>query len=109
MDNSEIRERIKRHMSLFIATTMKFDDTTPHKVQVEIIKYFSEDRLEEEQPVSMQPYKESIKLYLNMKTLSSHMQTLKDEFPEHFENVNDFFNEMDEAEFVEWFKERKKK
>lgn len=95
-----------RTYSLFIATGIKFIKTTPDCVIDQIVEYVNGDF---PPPVGIQPYKESVHLYENLKILSSHMQGIADQNPELLKEILETFSEMSEEEFIQWYRESRKK
>ena len=100
------RDHAIRTYSLFIATGIKFNKITPDCV-VDLIKEYCFGDFSP--PVSILPYRESVKLFENLMILSSHMSGLVSQNPELFKETSKFFDNMSEEEFVRWYKTGKEK
>jgi len=101
-------EYIERVYAAYIATMLKFYNTTPLMVIEKIEQHFEEDA-DSPLPVSLQPFRESVSLFENAISLSGKLNVFNDIYSEKMEVVRAKFRDMSEDEFVAYYREKRRK
>lgn len=97
----------RRLYVLWLATSIKFHKITPKEIIDEVVDYCGLD-VGTDIPPTIVPYRESIKMFQNVITMSKHIITLQLEYPDMYDELEEEFNQMNEETFIEWYRKQKK-